>query len=345
MSRNDSLKLKGVAIIMMFWHHLFGCGDFLTLPENKWFTILGGFNDHIGWGLKLCIAVYAFVSGYALYISYFKNNASLLKRLGKFLITYWTMLFIVAVPYFCFTGKFSFKDLLISLFAVLSDDNSLMLSFSWYVKLYLMVLFILPIVKKYSGKIKNLTSEIAVFIILPLIAGVILPGSDDTYTNIFFFISGSIKILCRYYPIFHAGIIFGKYSLFDRIFARISVYPKSLRIVASLMLAFISVICRNYHLLFNFTEILCGIVFSLSVLTVFSSIGNKYIDRLFEFLGNYSFQYWLLSGMFFLNTAELQWILYIPQYAPLIMVWSFLLLTPFAILLSKISDKIIATVF
>ena len=77
---------------------------------------------------------------------------------------------------------------------------------------------------------------------------------------------------------------------------------------------------------------------------IFKSIKIPYIEKILKFLGKYSFQYWLLSGMFFLNTSELQWILYIPKESFLILIWSFALLTPFAFLMSKISNKIITKI-
>ena len=48
MNKEESLILKGIAIIMMFWHHLFGCGSFLVLPQNEWFPILGKIDSAIG---------------------------------------------------------------------------------------------------------------------------------------------------------------------------------------------------------------------------------------------------------------------------------------------------------
>ena len=48
MNKEDSQKLKGISIIMMFWHHLFGCGSFLVLSENEWIPVLGKIDSFIG---------------------------------------------------------------------------------------------------------------------------------------------------------------------------------------------------------------------------------------------------------------------------------------------------------
>ena len=344
MSKNESLKLKGVAIIMMFWHHLFGCGEFLTLPENTWFNFLGSLNNYIGWGLKLCISVFAFISGYALYISYFKNKGSIFKRLAKFLITYWTMLFLVGVPYMYLTGRLTFQNLFISLFALLHDDSALILSFSWYVKLYVLVLLFSPLIKRISDKIDNVVWEAIVFIAIPLNIYWLLPDTEAVYTGVFAFTLSTLRLLLQYYPIFHIGIMFGKYRLFDKLFKKMEHFSNKSTILVSIILIILSIVCRTYYLFNSCTDLLCGVTLSLSVLAIFKSIKIPYIEKILKFLGKYSFQYWLLSGMFFLNTSELQWILYIPKESFLILIWSFALLTPFAFLMSKISNKIITKI-
>lgn len=48
MNKEVTLKLKGIAIIMMVWHHLFGCGDFLVLPENTWIPCFGRLDEIMG---------------------------------------------------------------------------------------------------------------------------------------------------------------------------------------------------------------------------------------------------------------------------------------------------------
>lgn len=65
-------------------------------------------------------------------------------------------------------------------------------------------------------------------------------------------------------------------------------------------------------------------------------LSQNYLDKLFYFLGKYSFQYWLVSGMFFLNTTELFNILYIPKYSILILIWNFILITPIVLIVREI---------
>lgn len=68
--KNETLQLKGIALIIMFCHHLFGCGTFLMLEENKWIPCFGVYDSIFSNGFKICIGVFAAISGYGLYKSY-----------------------------------------------------------------------------------------------------------------------------------------------------------------------------------------------------------------------------------------------------------------------------------
>lgn len=78
----------------------------------------------------------------------------------------------------------------------------------------------------------------------------------------------------------------------------------------------------------------CVSIFVVLYHLMYNNISNERILRVPKFLGKYSLQYWLLSGMFFLNTTEFTWILYMPQINILICVRNFLMLTPIVVLIN-----------
>ena len=99
-TKNHSAIIKGVAILMMMWHHCFLPGRyehysiiFWPLAENQAVNIAGYF--------KICVSLFVFVSGYGLYLSYVncKHASStrsnkvatgwILSRLVKTLSGYW----------------------------------------------------------------------------------------------------------------------------------------------------------------------------------------------------------------------------------------------------------------
>jgi peptidoglycan/LPS O-acetylase OafA/YrhL len=94
LSINDTFLIKGIAICLMLWHHLF----YLN-PEY------GTFVFQLGLLGKVCVALFLFVSAYGLTIQYGKtDDKSALaifqfqaKRFVKFYANYW-FIFCVFVP-------------------------------------------------------------------------------------------------------------------------------------------------------------------------------------------------------------------------------------------------------
>lgn len=72
-SKYDSAAIKGIAICMMLFHHCFLSGRF-----DDYSVIFAPFSQtqivHMASFFKICVSLFAFVSGYGLYISY-KNNS------------------------------------------------------------------------------------------------------------------------------------------------------------------------------------------------------------------------------------------------------------------------------
>jgi peptidoglycan/LPS O-acetylase OafA/YrhL len=92
LSKDDTLLIKGIAICLMLWHHLF-----FQHPEfGKFVFITAQFG-------KVCVALFLFVSAYGLTIQY-SNTITVtdtikfqMKRLMKFYANYW-VIFLIFVP-------------------------------------------------------------------------------------------------------------------------------------------------------------------------------------------------------------------------------------------------------
>ena len=101
---NDTMTLKGIAIIAMLCHHVYICQPEWVATYPYWLTMLGGLS-------KVCVAIFLFCSGYGLATQYEKIlNKSLdtktkiyrtiifiFKRLVKFYSSYW-FVFLIFVP-------------------------------------------------------------------------------------------------------------------------------------------------------------------------------------------------------------------------------------------------------
>lgn len=350
MDKREASCFKGFALLTMFWHHIIGCGTFLITDVSKIHTLFSEYELNLGvgmgWGFKVCIGLFAISSGYGLYISYIKDGPyhKIFKRILKFLLTYWAIMFLVAIPYLSFANKFEPGLMLVNLFALLNNDIMLYVSFSWYVKVYLGFLVILPFIKYVSTKVSQIYVDFA-FILIPILIFKYTPQCEEAYYDKKLFILSSINLICAWFPIFYSGVIIAKYGLIEK--ARKSFFKINDSLVETIVgLIFTFLIGAQfiyYHSINKF-----GIFSTLVVAFVFMFLfdycyrvwDKLYINYILDYIGKYSFQLWLLSGMFFLNTAELQWILLLPKYSILILIWNVIILIPFAIVLSKISDYI-----
>lgn len=108
LTRQDTQVMKGIAIIAMLCHHLYGCPPETGEPYYSgvllWLGILG----------KVCVSLFLFCSGYGLAANY-KPQAMLddakfiAKRLVKFYANYW-VIFAIFVPISIFVFHRSFTD-------------------------------------------------------------------------------------------------------------------------------------------------------------------------------------------------------------------------------------------
>ncbi len=99
--KEEAKVIQGIALLMMFACHFLT--NFYFTQENKELYRWSGLiiDDlmielHIQKAGQFCRALFAFVSGYAIYINreHYCHFKYCLKRIGKFLFRYWTVLFI-----------------------------------------------------------------------------------------------------------------------------------------------------------------------------------------------------------------------------------------------------------
>lgn len=153
MDKQESKMIAGVAIILMILLHVAGGNAFDTkslLFDNDTITRVARFG-------KICVSLYAFVSGYGLWIRYklgyahedsraikriFKIYIEILKRLFRFYIVYWPFVILGALLTTIFEQRFNAAELI---------KNAVGLSWSynaawWYARYYVvMLLFIYPV--------------------------------------------------------------------------------------------------------------------------------------------------------------------------------------------------------
>ena len=341
-----TVMLKGIALILLMWHHLFGCGYI-----DWWLSPFDGIEFVTGMSAVICLAIFLFCSGFGLYKSYISKESVkwsyIPKKLIRTLIPYWIVM-LVTIAVLVILGKFEPKYILFNLFAWVHDEEILYVSFSWYIKLYLLLLLITPLLRliEQKWKKKNWLVDILLYIVLPFAVYYIFKGycNERLVLGILPSIISSILLVLYWMPLFSLGILFAKYNVYGKVRKFFDKFSGWLVIVISLL------ICGNIlyiRFMFDFSsisDVLYGSLFIISCLLISDNI--KFKSRyVLPYLGKNSLYYWLLSSIFFFNTKELLPAITWPTIPVFMLIWILVLLTPFVFACSFVSDKLLGLIF
>jgi len=111
LSLTDTNVLKGIAICLMLWHHLFFSHNDALYSDIH---IVGEYYlvNQIGIISKVCVTIFLFLSGYGLMIQAESKGIGRLKdfylrRFKRLFLNYWFVwLIFVPISYFCFDMTF-----------------------------------------------------------------------------------------------------------------------------------------------------------------------------------------------------------------------------------------------
>ncbi|MCR5502861.1 MAG: acyltransferase [Lachnospiraceae bacterium] len=173
LSKEQSKMLQGLAILMMLYHHLFSTPEALGIPYRS-LLVFGEINAELrmAWFFKICVGIYAFVSGYGICRSMNRSEHSgklhydgtffqkliadyriVAKRFFGFYQQF-LLVFVIFVPvgFLFFHKPFDIKELLLNLIGISTTYNGAW----WYVLQYFKMLLILPVIDSvctiYKGK-------------------------------------------------------------------------------------------------------------------------------------------------------------------------------------------------
>lgn len=152
-TKNQSVFLQGVAVLLMIYHHFF---NDLSLYEEQLLFSNPLLVQKTAWAGKICVGMFAFISGYGMcrvLQSRRKQEQSFWKTLGKeyllcvrqifrVLIRYWAVLIIVMGVFFAAGLRiFVAKEFLENFLCVNPTYNGAF----WYVEQYVKMMLILPL--------------------------------------------------------------------------------------------------------------------------------------------------------------------------------------------------------
>ena len=300
--REASQALKGIAIVMMLFHHCFQ----MASRYDGWTILFSPLREqqviNLAVGCKICVAIFAFISGYGLFLG-IKNKRDIstiwcIKRYIKTMSGYWFLWITAAVitqitdkrmtRSFFYDGPYrGFIYVLLDFFGVKQlFGTPQLLSFSWYMSAAVVFILITPLVYKARDEL---------WLVL---AGSILllrslhPGKSGFTGN---------EAVYTYLSPYLLGAIFARYSLFDR-WQRIGAGHIWVRVYRIAVESWLVVVCyklyqnipREYFWEFHYG--IYPIIFILLCMEFISIVAV--LRRRLCFLGKHSMNIWLLHGFF-----------------------------------------------
>lgn len=303
LTKTDTAAIKGIAILLMLWHHLF-----LNTVAH------GNLAHSLAIVFKVCVPLFLFVSGYGLTKQYSKLEKPLLKNTMKFLLRRYVNFFL---PYwFCFVfvvlvGNllgFTFQDaypasrntlkcIVMDAFGQMGYDSYL---HPWWfnkmiIQLYLVFPFLFLVLRNKYATVAGLVA----IVVLQLFAKTI-PG------NIFFVVEGGL-------PAFFLGMMAAHYQFIPE--------PKG-RKWTIMLFVFSLLLCGGLcavHLLLvkdPFVAVLVRAMMALCIIVAYRSIGSRHVSVL-GFVGKYATIMYLTHILFVELIPE---VIYGAKYAVLVFV-------------------------
>lgn len=323
-SREQTNIAKGVAICLMFVHHLYGFNDRL-LNGNYYIPTIPSLN--LDWQLarvgNICVSIFLFLSGYGLFLGLTRAQQSPLRysfaKLKDFYLTYW-LYFVFFVPIgFLFFKNRTFWDSAELRYS--GDIPTFLANFFgwsatynqewWFVRVFLITLLLFPLYFKISEK---KVFWMVLFSLFLLFLGFTL--KVDLWGTFGFLIwqaSFVLGIVCAKLKFFSSPLV----QHFDNLSWGWILLGFGLFLMSCLLLRWFF---GANGMKLDFLIVPFFVYFSVQAIEVIRS------SHLFAYLGKYSFQLWLVHSFF--CYYYLQDLIYFPKWSPLI----FLLLTALSLL-------------
>ena len=314
---------KGIAILLMLYHHLF------VLQERihcEYFSVLNifGFNVEVTLAnfSKLCVCIFVFLTGYGLYYSLIKYSENiflsykkLIKRAFSFLFNYW-VIFLTFIPIGICLGvyKFDISDILC---AFLGANTSRYSSEWWYISQYLVLLFIFPSLNYLFSKAK-LYKKIIVLSVYIMVYALAKISTSIFSNNVFFdYYIGKLKPSFVIIT-FVVGFLCAKYDIYSKTISLLNKYRLN-KTIFSVCILIISIIIRvmfsnnaeGMHV--DFIVVPMFIVGSTTLLY------NTCISKILIYLGKHSTNMWLTHT--FWCYYFWQPIVFLPYVSTFIFIW------------------------
>ncbi len=348
--RKSTNTIKGVALIFMFIHHLF------TFPE--WYVdgisypYLLGFANVFQSPLRICVPIFAFLTGYFYFFTKKKNYSYSLKKCTDVWVNYFfTFIIFLITAILLKTYDFSFIKLIFECFGLYTPT----MIFGWYIAFYFFAMLILPLYSKASEK-----NALITFFLMLVFSVILSPIFDKIVFEKVNIISTLMEDMC-WFPCVAIGYVFAQHKLFFSISKTVKTKYTALNVLISCGFMIVPFLARYFtpqyildrdlftKVAFSFYDFVYAPLFIYGLISITKLIKNKKILFPISMIGKYSLSMWFIHCIFFNTCKEYtQWFLYLPKNPILVVLWglficlvaSYIIMIPINYL-NKIKNKLI----
>lgn len=355
-TKTDTNKVKGVAILLLIFHHMFRTVGDIHNKESVALLLSDNTLSQIAFCCRICVFMFCFLSAYGISLQLENRKLDLryfAYRSWRLLAPYWFTLTLLIVAFSVWQWSFLPANYGGNLIFALADyipvldiiglSNAMLNGVFWYMNFTLMLIAVLPFVYKLTERFGGLVI-CATILLYSFIPTVVKSPYGGSYNNYVFAVE--------------LGIIFAMkdcFSVINGIYGRMNTVS---RLILGILLLCISGACP-YVAWFKLNSNPLGIkpllhtVGGLSMIVfVYLFTSNKFIERPLEFFGKYSFDAFLIHVIVY---SHLNFVLVKLHYIGLqyffsvtcVMAISYFLYfakkyTKWLTLISTVSDKILS---
>ena len=321
-SKRDTTVIKGVAISLMLWHHLFTFPERLIEVSYISLPFINGETLAMATGQfgKICVAMFALLSGYGTYLSGKKSDKDRLIRqhLLRMYKSFWKV-FLIAVPVSWLIGS-ARPDPFLEDFIY----GALGLRFSycnewWFITPLAVLLICSPFIHHFIDRRQGRFITDAMWIVLLngfvyyLLPQITEKGVLAKLDASFFWLE--LYTTLTLLPAYAAGCSLARHDVFSKI--KTVCAGKAVWAMAALaVIAGLFLIHPFNWLLYDFIN---AAVFICCLIILFETKAGRLVSGVFEALGKESTFMWLTHALFCYYWC--QKLVYLPRYAPLIFLW------------------------
>lgn len=325
MGKEMTTKIKGIAILIMICHH------FIVIPFSEFSVFVKAF----GAACKICVAIYAVLSGYGYFFSKEKTITHGIKKIFGLLKIYWVSLFTIFIPAAIIGGaNLTLGRIILEVFGLYPNFNW----FAWYIYFYILCMLVMPFIYK-KLRFRPIIN-LGLLLVGPYLIELVLYCVANN--NQMILVNELISCMV-YFPCFLIGywmadnkiiekyksLMLSKFFIFNIIGIAVVFI---LRILVHEVLGFLLDV-------FYAPALICFFVGGFESLSEF-----RLVNELFIKLGKYSTSMWFFHATFF-SKYVCDWfqpILLLVSWPPLMFVWLVALSFLGAVICQKVLDGLIA---